>query len=283
MVRAIDVHVHPPREPGVPEGTIARQMRVYFKRPELPQDPEEMYRTYSELDLFGVLFAVDNSTFTGEPVSSNDWVASLVRRWPDRFMGFATVDPWKGKLAVQEVERCVKELGLRGLKVHPASQAFEPNNPRFYPLWEKCAELGIPVLFHSGFGAFGAGLPGGGGVKLKFCAPIPYIDDVAADFPELTIIMAHPGWPWVEEQVAVALHKANVYIDLSGWAPRYIPEALIRETNTRIQDKVLFGSDYPLIPPERWLKEFEQLPIKPEVRPKVLKENAKRALKLDID
>lgn len=282
MVRAIDMHVHAPTEPGVPEPALDEAIRRYFKAPP-PPSAEEMAETYRQLDLFGIIFTVDTETASGERPSSNDWVASLVRRWPDRFLGFCTVDPWKGEAAVREVERCVKELGLRGLKLHPVHQKFAPNDPRFYPLYKKCVELGIPVLFHSGFAAAGANLPGGGGLKLKYSAPIPYIDDVAAEFPELTIIMAHPGWPWVEEQIAVALHKANVYIDLSGWAPRYIPEALIREANTRLQDKVLFGSDYPLVRPERWLQEFEQLPIRDHIRPKILKENAKRALKLDID
>ena len=123
-------------------------------------------------------------------------------------------------------------------------------------------------------------MPGGGGMKLKYAAPIPHVDDIAADFPDLTIIMAHPAWPWVEEQIAVALHKPNVYLDLSGWAPRYIPQALIDETNTRLQDKVLFGSDFPYLPPDRWLSGFDRLEIREDVRPKVLLENAKRVLNL---
>ena len=180
--------------------------------------------------------------------------------------------------AVEEVERAVTDLGLRGLKLHPIHQAFHPNDERFYSLYRKCVDLGVPVLIHTGFAAAGLGMPGGGGLKLKYGAPIPGVDDVAADFPDLTIVMAHPAWPWVEEQIAVALHKPNVYIDLSGWAPRFIPEALVRETNTRLQDKVLFGSDFPYLTPDRWLKGFEGLPIDDEVRPKVLVENARRVL-----
>ena len=131
---------------------------------------------------------------------------------------------------------------------------------------------------HSGFAAAGVGMPGGGGLKLKFARPIPGFDDVAADFPDLTIIMAHPAWPWIEEQIAVALHKPNVYLDLSGWAPRYIPDALVRETDTRLKDKVLFGSDFPYLSPDRWLNEFEDLPIREEVQTKVLVETARRIL-----
>ena len=107
------------------------------------------------------------------------------------------------------------------------------------------------------------------------------MDDIAADFPEMNIILAHPSWPWVSEQISMCVHKNNVFCDLSGWAPKYIPEELVREVNSRIQDKALYGSDYPVLRPERWFREFEDLPIKDEVRPKILLENAKRLLKLD--
>jgi predicted TIM-barrel fold metal-dependent hydrolase len=183
-------------------------------------------------------------------------------------------------MALQELERSVRELGLRGLKLHPTTQAFFPNDPRFYPLWGKCVELGIPVLFHSGQTGVGAGMPGGSGFKLKYAQPIPAIDDVAADFPDLTIIMAHPAVPWQEEQLAVALHKGNVYIDLSGWSPKYFRPVLLQYATTLLQDKVLFGSDYPALQPDRWLRDFEALEMKAEVRPKILLDNARKVLKL---
>ena len=223
---------------------------------------------------------MDTEASTGEAPDSNDYVAEIARKFPEQFIGFASVDPWKGIAGVRELERSVRELGLRGLKLHPIHQAFFPNDARFYPLYEKCVELEVPVLFHTGFAGAGAGMAGGAGLKLKYSAHIPGIDDVAADLPELTIVMAHPSWPWVEEQIAVALHKPNVFLDLSGWAPRYIPEALIQETNTRLRDKVLFGSDFPYLPPDRWLRDWEELPIRDEVRPKVLLENARRVLGL---
>ncbi len=107
------------------------------------------------------------------------------------------------------------------------------------------------------------------------------LDDIAADFPDLTIIIAHPSFPWQDEALAVAVHKPNVYIDLSGWSPKYFPPQLVRYANSLLQDKVLFGSDYPLITPQRWLRDFDALDIKPAVRPKILKDNAIRALRLD--
>ena len=279
-MRAIDMHVHVPRQPGLPEIGVEAGLQRYFRVASPPKDAEEMAAKFEELDILGVIFSVDTETSTGEPPDTNDYVADIVKNHPQQFIGFASVDPWKGKAAVQELERSVKELGLRGLKLHPVHQSFFPNDTHFYPLYEKAAELGVPVLFHSGFAGAGAGQPGGAGFKLKYSAPIPGIDDVAADFPQLTVIMAHPAWPWIEEQIAVALHKANVFLDLSGWSPRFIPEALVRETNTRLQDKVLFGSDYPYIQPDRWLRDIEVLELRDEVRPKVLLENARRVLKL---
>ena len=279
-MRAIDVHVHVPAPPGHPAAAEAESLAAYFKSGKLPRTPEEMYETYTALDLFGVIFAIDAETSSGVPYVGNDWVAGAAQKYADRFIGFASVDPWKGALALQELERAVKELGLKGLKLHPTTQAFFPNDSRFYPLWEKCVELAIPVLFHTGQTGVGAGTPGGGGYKLKYAQPIPYIDDVAADFPQLTIIMAHPAVPWQEEQLSVALHKANVYLDLSGWSPKYFRPVLVQYATTLLQDKVLFGSDYPALQPERWLKDFEKLEMKDEVRRKILLENARKLLKL---
>jgi len=254
-------------------------MAGYFKAGAMPRSPEEMYETYRALDLFGVIFAIDAETTSGVPYVGNDYVASVARQYPDRFIGFASVDPWKGTWAIQELERSVKELGLRGLKLHPTTQAFFPNDTRFYPLWQKCAELDVPALFHTGQTGVGSGTPGGGGYKLKYAHPM-HLDDVAADFPDLTIILAHPSVPWQEEQLAVALHKGNVYIDLSGWSPKYFRPVLTQYATTLLQDKVLFGSDYPVLQPERWLRDFEALEMKPEVRQKILLDNARRVLKL---
>jgi predicted TIM-barrel fold metal-dependent hydrolase len=117
------------------------------------------------------------------------------------------------------------------------------------------------------------------GLRLKYSNPM-HLDDVAADFPHLTIVMAHPSFPWQDEALAVATHKPNCYIDLSGWSPKYFPQILVQYTNTLLKKRMLFGSDYPVLKPDRWIADFEQLPIKDEVRPLVMKENAIRMLKL---
>ena len=277
---AIDMHVHVPRNPNFPDVEVEQSLKNYFKPTDVPKDADDMAAKYKLWDMLAVIFSVDTQTATGDVPDGNEYVANIVKKYPDQFIGFATVDPWMGKSALQELENSVKNLGLKGLKLHPTHQAFQPNDILFYPLYDACAQLGVPVLFHSGFAACGVGMPGGGGFKLKYSAPIPGIDDIAADFPSLTIIMAHPAWPWIEEQIAVALHKPNVYLDLSGWAPRFIPQALIRETNTRLKEKVLFGSDFPYLPPDKWLREFDALEIREGIREKVLLENAKKVLKL---
>ena len=280
-MKAIDMHVHIPRQPGLEKSDMEQTLRNYFKLGESVEDVENMAKRYESMDMMGVLVSINSETSTGEKGDSHDYISEIVTSYPGRFIGFAAIDPWQGKASVEELERAVKDLSLRGLKLHPVQQAFHPNDEKFYPLYEKAMELNIPVLFHSGMAASGSGMAGGGGMKLKYSAPIPGMDDVAADFPHLTVIMAHPGWPWIEEQIAVALHKPNVYLDLSGWLPRYIPKQLLDEANTRLQDKVLFGSDYPFITPDKWLKDWEQIPIKDEIQPKILLENAKKALHLD--
>jgi uncharacterized protein len=275
---AIDVHVHPtsPEAIGVLSSDL-EAMGQYFGRSIASTSMGELAAQYRARRMMAVLLAMDTSTATGAPPVPNDHIAAAVRAHPDVFIGFAGVDPWKGRLAVDEARRAREVLGLRGLKLHPGLQKFAPNDDRFYPLWAAAAELGLVCLFHSGTMATGAGLPGGGGYKLKYVNPL-LLDDVAADFPSLQIILAHPGWPWQAEQLAIARHKANVYLDLSGWSPKYFPTELVEHFNSLLQDKCLFGSDWPFMTPERWLADFAALPIKDTVRPKILRDNARRLL-----
>lgn len=282
MPRAIDMHVHPGTQEYVIDAgaELHRHAFEYLGRKLEVETGAEMAALYRRLDIMGVVFAWDAETATGLPRVSNDYVAGLVREFPDVFIGFASVDPWKGKWALKEVERAIVELGLRGVKFQPIAQAFYPNDRRFYPLWAECARLGVPVVFHVGITGLGAGVRGGDGLHLKYAQPL-HLDDVAADFPELTIIGAHPAWPWQDEMLAIALHKTNVYFDLSGWSPKYFPPSLLRYTNSLLQDRALFGSDYPFFSPERWLRDFETIDLKPEVREKVLFTNARKLLRLD--
>jgi len=281
-VTAIDVHVHLCDDLTLKaKGARAQQMARYFGRERKPVSIDEMADQYRQRKMMAAIMNTTDVTVTGLAPVPNDHIAEGVRRHSDVFLGFGIVDPWMGKVALEEIRR-IKDLGLHGLgEFNPARQHFYPNDTRFYPLWEEAQKLGLPILFHSGMAAAGAGTPGGMGFKLKYGQPI-YLDDVAADFPELKIICAHPSWPWQEEALAIARHKLNFYIDISGWAPKYFPQELVHHMNSLLQDKVLFGSDWPAIGVERWIEEFNQLDLKPEVRQKILLENAKKFFNLKL-
>lgn len=277
MLKAIDMHAH------IKTGDRAKQTSghgVPHNTGKLGTGPDDMAQMYQRLEMLAVIFDVDHETRTGLKISNAE-TAGWVRKYPQTFIGYGSVDPWKGKAAVDEVHRCA-DMGLRGMKFQQATQAFEPSNPRFFPIYEACVRLKLPIILHGGTTAIHAGTPGGGGLLLEYCRPIPYIDRIAAWYPELRIIIAHPAWPWHDEQIAVMRHKANVYMDLSGWAPKYFPESIVHNANTLLQDKVFFGSDFPVITPERWLSEFVALPIKETVRPKILLHNAVKFLGLDL-
>ncbi|MEU7164368.1 amidohydrolase family protein [Streptomyces morookaense] len=279
---AIDVHTHAEvssrGQASLSDGLDAAA-RAYFKaahrRPTLP----EIAAHYRERSMACVVFTVDAEAATGTPAVPNEEVAEAARQNPDVIIPFASIDPHKGRTGVRQVRRLVDEFGIRGFKFHPILQEFRPNDRLAYPLYEAIEEAGAVAVFHTGQTGIGAGMPGGGGIRLKYGNPMD-VDDVAADFPGMPIVLAHPSFPWQDEALAVATHKPQVHIDLSGWSPKYFPPQLVRYADSLLQDKVLFGSDYPLISPDRWLADFAALPLKDEVRPKILKENAARLLGL---
>ncbi|MEU4742814.1 amidohydrolase family protein [Actinosynnema sp. NPDC023658] len=283
---AIDVHTHAEvsagGHPSLPRDLLAASAK-YFKaeghrRPTIP----EMAAYYRERRMAAVVFTVDAEHATGHPPIANEEVAQACAEHADALIPFASVDPWRGRAAARTARRLVEEHGVRGFKFHPSLQGFSPDDRLAYPLYEAIEELGVPALFHTGQTGIGAGVPGGGGIRLKYSDPM-LVDDVAVDFPELRIILAHPSFPWQDQALAVATHKPHVHIDLSGWSPKYFPPQLVRYANSLLQDKVLFGSDYPVITPDRWLADFAELDIKPEVRSKILKDNAARLLGLVKD
>ena len=276
---AIDVHTHAEigrtGEDGLrPEWREAAAK--YFGEAATPT-VEDVAAYYRERKMLAVVFTVDAVTQTGREAVRNEEILEVAAANPDVLIPFGSVDPHRED-AVEEVRRLVG-LGVRGFKFHPNVQAFFPNDEALYPLYEAIQEAGLPALFHTGHSGIGTGLPGGGGIRLKYSNPM-CVDDVAVDFPGLTIVLAHPSFPWQDEAISVALHKRQVYIDLSGWSPKYFPPQLVRYANTLLRDRVLFGSDFPLITPDRWLADFEQVDFKDEVRPLILKENAIRLLGL---
>ena len=282
-VKAVDLHVHLPIADWLDGslGPYREPAERYFRSRIREKSADEIAVEYAQEGVFGILLGWDAETATGRPPLRNEVVSAVVRRHPRRFAFFAGIDPWKGQAAVEELERAVKELGAIGAKFHPSMQDFYPSDERHFPLWAKASELGVPCLFHTGTSGIGAGTAGGQGIRLDPSRPI-HLDAVAARFPELTIIAAHFGWPWHLELIAMALHKRNLFIELSGWSPRYYPPELVREIGGRLQDQALFGSDYPFIAPARVLEELETIGLNPEAKVKIVRENAARLLKLEL-
>ena len=281
---AIDVHVHVEGDGhghySMDDELLSASAQYFKTGDERTPAVEHIAAFYRERQMAAVVFTVDATTATGHPALSSEEIADRAAGHADVLIPFGSVDPLVPGEAVRRTRRLVAEHGVRGFKFHPSLQGFTPNDPAVYPLYEAIEELGVPAVFHTGQTGIGAGLPGGRGIKLRLSNPM-LIDDVAADFPGLTVILAHPSVPWQDSAISIATHKANVYIDLSGWSPKYFPPHLVRAMNSLLQDKVLFGTDYPLLTPERWLRDFGKLDIKPDVRPKILKQNAIRLLGLD--
>jgi len=282
-MRAIDVHVHPMNpayvEASAPFMPAAQRM---FKGKFAARPDSQIADDFRRDDCLAIPIAWDAEHGAGGGRYTNEQVAALTRDYPDVFLpGWAMVDPWRGRKGLEEIEHAIRHLGLLGVKYQPPVQDFSPNDRQFYPIWDLLQSLGAPALIHCGTTAIGAGEPGGLGYKLGHARPIPNIDDVAADFPKLTIIAAHPGWPWTEELMAVAIHKSNVAIDISGWGPKFVPGALKHDMQRRLQDQVLFGSDYPGWSAGQCCDEWEMENFRPGVIEKLFHQNATRILKLE--
>jgi uncharacterized protein len=280
---AIDVHTHaevscrqPLDEVWQPYDEAASKYFKVGKRPTIA----ETIAYYREWKIGLIMFTVDSEFEIGARRIPNQEVADAAAENSDIMMAFASIDPHKGRMGVREARDLVKAGVIKGFKFHPTVQGFFPNDRIACELYEVIAEHKLPAIFHSGHSGIGTNMPGGGGLRLKYSNPI-HIDDVAVDFPDMTIIIAHPSWPWQSEALSVCLHKPNVYIDLSGWSPKYFSEELVRYANGQLKHKMLFGSDFPLIAPDRWIKDFKEAAFKPEVHDLILKQNAIRALKLD--
>jgi predicted TIM-barrel fold metal-dependent hydrolase len=276
---AIDVHTHV--HSSVRGGTISPDspeaaVGAVFGSDALLSVPE-LAAYYREREMAAVCFMVDSVDWHG--AVSNDEILELAAAERDVLIPFVSIDPHRGEDGVAMARRLISEHDVRGFKFHPSLQGFFPDDRLAYPLYEVIAEHGLPAVFHTGQTAVGSGQRAGGGILLKYSNPL-CLDQVAVDFPDMPIIMAHPSVPWQDEALSVAVHKPQVYIDLSGWSPKYFPPQLVQYANTLLREKVLFGTDYPALTPERWLADFEKLEIKPDVRPLILKDNAARLLGL---
>lgn len=278
---AIDVHTHAEvscRQPPDPiQAEFEAAATAYFgaepKRPTIA----ETVAYYRERNIGFVMFTVDSESGSGIRRIPNEEIIEAARENSDIMIAFASIDPHKGKAGALEARRLIDEHGVRGFKFHPPIQNCHPYDPVAWPIYEVIAEHRLPAIFHTGHSGMGSGMRGGGGIRLKWGQPM-LLDDVAVDFPDMTIILAHPSWPWTDEALSMALHKPNVYIDLSGWSPKYFPPQIERYANTQLGHKFLFGSDFPLITPDRWIADFKAAGFKEKVHQPILKDNARRLL-----
>ena len=282
-IRAIDVHVHAEVSCHDPEDPVMGQFfdaaSAYFKAPrERPKMPETI-QLYRDMQIALVLFTVDAEAGMGAKRVSNYEVAEIANKNDDICIPFASIDPHKGKYGAREARDLVENHGVRGFKFHGIAQNAHPADRMAYPIYEVINEYKLPAIFHTGHSGMGTGMRGGGGMRLKYGEPM-LIDDVAVDFPDMKFILAHPSWPWVDQSLSMALHKDNVFIDLSGWSPKYFPKQVIQYANTQLRHKMLFGSDFPLIHPDKWIAAAQDVGFREEVMPGIMKDNAARVLGL---
>ena len=280
---AIDIHTHAETSTRIlPDEASKESLEArgnYFRYSIQHPTIAQMASFYRERQMAFVVFTVDQERGMGLRNISNEEIAESAAEQADVAIPFASIDPSRGKMGVREARRLIKDFGVKGFKFHPTIQAFFPNDHDAYPLYEVIAEHKLPAIFHTGHSGIGSGMRCGGGLRLEYSNPM-HLDDVAISFPDMQIVMAHPSFPWQDEALSVATHKPNVWIDLSGWSPKYFPKQLVQYANTLLKDRILFGSDYPLITPDRWMKDFEEAGFKPEVMPGILKDNAVRLLGL---
>jgi predicted TIM-barrel fold metal-dependent hydrolase len=280
-MRIIDLHCYPNTEPWIrSQGPFVEALGKYWGRSWKAKSEAEVLEEFKTAGVEAVLVAFDIETVTGAPPCSNQYVS----RFRDESGGiilqaWGAVDPLKGAAAMEEARKAINEFGLLGFHFHPIMGRFSVDDRRYYPLWETINELRVPVMIDVGTTGMGAGMPGGLGAVIRHAHPAA-IDQLAADFPDLKIVAAHPGWPWTDEMIAVALHKGNVSWELSGWAPKYFPDAVKRDIKGRLKDKIMFGSDYPSIPYDRLFREWQELRYSDEIMEKIFHANAERILGL---
>ncbi|MDO8377144.1 MAG: amidohydrolase family protein, partial [Aquabacterium sp.] len=242
---AIDTHTHaevscwnPFDNYGEEYDRAADKYFGFSKRPTI----EETIAHYREMKIGLVMFTVDSESQLGRRRIPNEEICEAAAKNSDMMVAFASIDPHKGMMGAREARRLIEHHGVKGFKFHPTVQGFLPYDRMAWPIYEVIAEYKLPAIFHSGHSGIGSGMRCGGGLRLQNSNPM-LLEDVAIDFPDMQIVVAHPSWPWQDEALSLALHKPNVWIDLSGWSPKYFPAQLVQYANTLLKDRMLFGSD----------------------------------------
>jgi predicted TIM-barrel fold metal-dependent hydrolase len=280
-MRIIDLHCYPGTREWIEcQGPYVAELARYWKRDWSAKPEHAVIQDFTEAGVEAVLVALDLETTIKTPPVTNEYVHAMWKRHPDRIIqAWGAFEPAKGDVVFSQIKTAIRDLGFIGFHFHPIMQHFAVSDTRYYPMFELINELKAAVMIDVGTTGMGAGMPGGHGAVIGHAHP-SHIDQLAADFPDMKIVMAHPGWPWVEETTAIALHKGNVYWEMSGWAPKYFPGNLKVDMRGRLQDKIMFGSDYPSMPYARILKEWRELGYSDAVMEKIFHENAERVLGL---
>ena len=279
-MRIIDLHCYPNTQKWIDcQGPYVEALEKYWGRAWQAKTEEEVVAEFTEFDIEALLVALDLTTTIETPPCDNNYVAGMRDRHETIIQAWAAIEPALGQAAIDEAKHAINDLNMIGFHFHPIMQHIRVDDKSFYPLWDEITQLKVPVMIDVGMTGMGAGTPGGLGAKTRNAHP-ESIDALAADFPDLTIIMSHPGYPWIDETTAVALHKGNVFWEMSGWSPKYLPDSLKKDIRSRLKDKVMFGSDYPSIPYKRILSEWDQMGYSDEMLEKFFHRNAESILDL---
>ena len=280
-MRRVDLHCYPGTDVWIAsQGPYVEALGKYWGKTWTAKSEDEVVAEVTAAGIEAVLVAFDIESVTGAPPCGNAYVAGLRDRYPNAFLqAWGAVDPLKGEAAITEAISAVRNQHVLGFHFHPIMGHYAVDDPGLSPLFETIAGLRVPVMIDVGTTGMGAGMPGGMGARLEHARPL-CVDNLAARFPSLTIIAAHPGWPWTDEMTAVALHKGNVYWELSGWAPKYFPPGLRADIRGRLREKIMFGSDHPSLTYDRILREWDELGFDEPVMRMIFHENAERILGL---
>ena len=279
-MRIIDLHCYPNTQKWIDcQGPYVEALEKYWGRAWQAKTEEEVVAEFTEFDIEALLVALDLTTTIETPPCDNNYVAGMRDRHETIIQAWAAIEPALGQAAIDEATHAINDLNMIGFHFHPIMQHIRVDDKSFYPLWDEITQLKVPVMIDVGMTGMGAGTQGGLGAKTRNAHP-ESIDALAADFPDLTIIMSHPGYPWIDETTAVALHKGNVFWEMSGWSPKYLPDSLKKDIRSRLKDKVMFGSDYPSIPYKRILSEWDQMGYSDDMLEKFFHRNAESILDL---
>ena len=287
-MKMFDIHSHLSTRKGfmLQDEEDIQALEKYYKAKMTFKTEDEMYQDFKRADVKVILAPAMKRTGMSieESRESHDYIAAVKKEHPDvYYSAWALCDPRHGQKGVVELERCIKDLGFLGPSFFGGFTRVPYNDKSCYPFYELALEAKRPVMLYVGMTGAGAGMAGAGGVLLDYFHPIPYVDQVAGDFPELTIIASHPAWPWDNEMIAVMLHKNNVYNDLHGWSPKYFSPELKKEVNgSRLRGRFVTGCDYPSFAHDKIIKAWEEEGYKEGVMVEVLIKNLQKLLGVEF-